>query len=63
MNNIIIVIIYINDILFADLDKKEIQDIKNKLNKKFKIINFEFYIYYFKIIIIKNRINRILRFN
>ena len=63
MNNIIIITIYINDILFIDLDKKKIQNIKNKLNKKFKIIDFEFYIYYFKIIIVKNHANRILRFN
>ena len=63
MNNIIIVIIYVNDILFANLDKKKIQNIKNKLNKKFKIMIFKSYIYYSKTIIIKNRINRILRFN
>ena len=62
-NNIIIVIIYVNDILLANLNKKEIQNIKNKLNKKFKITNFKFYIYYFEIIIVKNRINRILRFD
>ena len=55
--------IYINNILFINLEKKEIQDIKDKLNKKFKITNFKCQIYYFEIIVIKNYINRILRFN
>ena len=36
--------------------------IKNKLYNKFKIIDLNLYIYYLDIIIAKNRINRILRF-
>ena len=62
INNIIIVIIYMNDILFINFDKVDIQIIKNKLYKKFEMINLNLYIYYFDIIIIKDRVNRILRF-
>ena len=36
--------------------------IKNKLYKKFEIINLNLYIYYFDIMIVKNYVNRILRF-
>ena len=36
--------------------------IKNKLYKKFKIIDLNLYIYYLDITIIRNYINRILRF-
>ena len=61
INNIIIIIIYINDILFINFDKIDIQTIKNKLYKKFKIIDLNLYIYYFDIIIVKDYINRILR--
>ena len=35
--------------------------IKNKLYKKFKIIDLNLYIYYFDMMIAKNRVNRILR--
>ena len=62
-NNIIIIAIYINDILLANSDKAEIQRIKNKLYDKFEITNLESYIYYLDIIVIKDRINRILRLN
>ena len=36
--------------------------IKNKLYNKFEIIDLNFYIYYLDITIVKNRVNRILRF-
>ena len=62
INNIIIVVIYINEILFINLDKVDMQTIINKFHKKFKIIDLSLYIYYFDLTIIKNRINRILRF-
>ena len=62
INDIIIVVIYINNILFINLDKIDIQAIKDKLYKKFEMIDLNLYIYYFDIMIVKNRINRILRF-
>ena len=62
INNIIIIIIYVNDILFINFDKINIQAIKNKLHKKFKMIDLNLYIYYFDITITKDRVNRILRF-
>ena len=62
INNIIIVVIYINNILFINFDKVDIQAIKNKFYNKFKIIDLSLYIYYLNITIVKNRINRILRF-
>ena len=62
INDIIIVAIYINDILFINFDKVDIQIIKNKFYEKFKIIDLNLYIYYFDITIVKDRINRILRF-
>ena len=61
INNIIIVIIYINNILFINFNKVDFQIIKNKLYKKFEIINLNLYIYYLDITIVKNHINRILR--
>ena len=61
VNNIIIIIIFINDILFINFDKKN-QRFKNKFRKRFEIIDLNKYVYYFEIIIIKDRINRILRF-
>ena len=60
-NNIIIIAIYVNDILLANLDKVEIQRIKNKLYNKFEITNLESYIYYLDMIVTRDRTNRILR--
>ena len=62
-NNIIIIVIYINDILLASPDKAEIQRIKNKLHNKFEITNLRPYIYYLDITVTKDRVNRILRLN
>ena len=61
INNIIIVVIYVNDILFMNFNKVDIQIIKNKLYEKFEIIDLNLYIYYLDITIAKNHINRILR--
>ena len=44
-----------------NFDKIDIQIIKNKLYKKFKIIDLNLYIYYLDITIAKNHINHILR--
>ena len=62
INDIIIVAIYINDILFINFDKIDIQIIKNRFYKKFEMIDLNLYIYYFDIMIVKDYINRILRF-
>ena len=62
INNFIIIVIYVNNILFINFDKVDIQAIKNKLYKKFKIIDLGLCIYYLDITITKNRVNRILRF-
>ena len=50
-----------NDILFMNFDKVDIQAIKNKLYKKFEIIDLSLYIYYLDMTIARNRVNRILR--
>ena len=44
-----------------NLDKADIQATKNKLHKKFEMIDLSSYIYYLDITIAKNRVNRILR--
>ena len=61
INDIIIIVIYVNNILFIDFDKVDIQAIKNKLYEKFEIIDLNLYIYYLDMTIAKNRVNRILR--
>ena len=61
INNIIIVIIYINNILFINFNKVDIQAIKNRFYKKFKMIDLNLCIYYFDMIIVKDYINRIIR--
>ena len=60
-NNTTIIVIYMNDILLTSPDKAEIQRIKNKFYDKFEITNLEPYIYYLGIIVIRDRVNRILR--
>ena len=50
-----------NDILFMNFDKVDIQAIKNKLYKKFEMIDLSLYIYYLDMTIARNRVNRILR--
>ena len=52
-----------NNIFIVSLNKTEIQDIKNKLRKRFEIINLGSYIYYLDIIVIRDRANRIIRLN
>ena len=60
INDIIIVIIYMNDILFINLDKINIQMIKNKFHEKFEITDLNLYIYYLDIMIVKNRFEQII---
>ena len=47
----IIIILYINDFFVIKKDKNIICIIKKKLNKYFKIINFNFCLYYFRILV------------
>ena len=57
----IIIVFYINDIFIINSFRFEIQRIKNVFNIKFKMSDLDFCNYYLKIIIIRDRINRILR--
>ena len=57
----IIIALYVNNILIINLFRPEIQRIKNILNIKFKISDLGLYSYYLSIIVIHDRVNRILR--
>ena len=49
-----------NNILIINLNRADIQRIKNTLNAKFYIIDLELYAYYLDIIVTRNRVNRII---
>ena len=57
----IIITLYVNDVLIIKFNRIDIQRIKKALNAKFYIINLKSYVYYLKIIIIRDRVNRIIR--
>ena len=57
INDIIIIIIYIDDILLIRSNKKKIAGLKEKLFIKFKIINLGGYVYYLNIIVIRDQVN------
>ena len=57
----IIITLYVNNVLIIKFNYIDIQRIKKALNIKFYIIDLRSYIYYLKIIIIRNYINRIIR--
>ena len=59
----IIITFYINNVLIIDFNKFNIQRIKNNFNVKFYISNLKLHIYYFDIIIKKNRRIEIIRLN
>ena len=59
----IIITFYINIILIIDFNKFDIQRIKNNFNIKFYISNLKLYIYYFDIIVKKNRRIEIIHLN
>ena len=61
INGTTIIVIYMDDILIAGPNKIEIQSIKNKLRKRFEIINLGSCIYYLDMTVIKDRANRIIR--
>ena len=49
-----IVAIYVDNLLIVSTNKNQIKDFKKALNKRFKIINFDFYYFYFNIKVIRN---------
>ena len=57
----IIVALYVNNVLIIDSFKINIQRIKNALYVKFKMSDFGFCVYYFDIIVFRDRANRTLR--
>ena len=59
----IIVTFYVNDVLIIDFNKFDIQYIKNSFNAKFYISNLKLYIYYFDIIVKKDRRVEIIYLN
>ena len=60
LNINIIIALYVNDVFIINSFRFEIQRIKNVFNIKFKMSDLDFYNYYLKIIITRDRINRIL---
>ena len=62
-NDRIIIIIYVNDLLFVNLDKKLIQKIKKILHKRFQIININFFAYYLNMKIQRDKHQRTFYFN
>jgi hypothetical protein len=57
----LIIAVYVNDLLVVGLDIKEIQYVKDTLNRRFKMTDLGPYSYYLGITITRDRINRILR--
>ena len=62
-NNRVIIVIYVNDLLLVDSNKKFIQKIKKVLHKRFQIININFFVYYLNIKIQRDKHQRTLYFN
>ena len=50
-----------NNVLITNLNRANIQRIKNTLNAKFHIIDLRLYVYYLDIIVIRDRANRTIR--
>ena len=50
-----------NNVLITNLNRANIQRIKNILNAKFHITDLELCVYYLDIIVTRNRANRIIR--
>ena len=57
----IIIIFYVNDVLITKSNRANIQRIKKVLNTKFYIIDLRSCVYYLEIIVIRDRVNRIIR--
>ena len=55
-----LVVIYINNLLITSLNRPIINKLKVNLLRRFYIINIRPYIYYFNIIIIYNKVKRIV---
>ena len=62
-NDIIIIVIYVNDLLIAKFNKIDNRVIKIVFNKRFQIIDLNFLVYYLDMNIQRNRQQRIFYFN
>ena len=63
LKNKMIVIIYVNDLLIIDFNKKNIIVFKKSFSNRFRIRNLNFYLFYLNVKITKNRVNKIMHFN
>ena len=59
----IIIVFYVNNILFVDVNKNVIVELKIHFNNKFHMIDMSFCNYYLNLKIIRDRVNRIIRLN
>ena len=62
-NDIIIIVIYVNDLFIAKFNKVDNRIIKIVFNKRFQMIDLNFFVYYLDISIQRNRQQRIFYFN
>ena len=62
-NDIIIIVIYVNDLFIAKFNKIDNRIIKIVFNKRFQMIDLNFLVYYLDINIQRNRQQRIFYFN
>ena len=62
-NDKIIIVIYVNDFLIVEFNKKFIQQVKQVLNERFQMTNMNFLVYYLNMNVIKDKQQRILCFN
>ena len=57
----IIITLYVDDVLIINYNKVFIKRINNALNAKFYILNLRLCVFYFNIIVKRNRYNDIIR--
>ena len=62
-NDKIIIAIYVNDLLIAELNKKFIRQVKKALNKRFQMTNMKSLVYYLNMSVTRNRQQRTLCLN
>jgi hypothetical protein len=63
MKNDIMIVIYVNDLIFTEFDLAIIFWLKNALHKRFKMSDLESCIYFLNMMIIKNRRLQLLILN
>ena len=56
-------IIYVNNLLIIDFNKRNINVFKKSLSKRFRIKNLNFVFFYLNVKITRNRVNKIMHFN